>query len=135
MSDPINHAIFREQIATALAGGLGVAEQTAFDEHAAACATCAAELAAAREAEQRMIAMFAGARPVAGFEDRVIQRLRSGAGSGGMSAPWHRPDWLRPSWVHPAVCRAVTGVAAAILLGGFGYVATQVIEREQGAAD
>ncbi|MEO6436193.1 MAG: zf-HC2 domain-containing protein, partial [Tepidisphaeraceae bacterium] len=122
MSTPIDHATFREQIAAALAGGLSAAELAAFDAHAAACEPCAAEHAAAREAEARMTALFAGAAPVAGFEDRVIQRLRLGR---------ERRNWMQPNWVHPAVRKAVTGVAAAVLLGGFGFVATQVIEKEQ----
>ncbi len=117
----IDHATFREQIAAALASGLSSAEQSAFDAHAAACNTCAAELNAARESEDRMTALFAPARPIPGFEDRIIHRLR-------LSARRRRFSF-RPNWhIHPAVTKAVTGVAAAIVLAGFGYVATQMMD-------
>src|SRR5262249_17454644 len=119
-SNPIDHATFREQIAAALAGGLTTEEQSAFDAHAAACEACAAELKLARDEEERMTALFASPRPMAGFEDRIIQRLRLGRES--------RLNW-RPNWrIHPAVGKAVAGVAAAIVLAGAGYTVTRMLD-------
>src|SRR5437764_1356394 len=98
--EKIDHATFREQIAAALAGGLSAAEQTAFEAHAAECAACSAELKSAREAEDRMTALFASAGPIAGMEDRIIQSLRL---RGGTTFAW-RQNWR----IHPAVSKAVT---------------------------
>src|SRR5882757_6390620 len=119
--EQLDHALFREQIAAALAGGLSAAEQSAFDAHAATCEACAAELAANRKAEEQMTMLFATAQPVSGFEDRVIQRLRL-SGS--------QQDLFKFPTIDPAVQKAVTGVAAAVVLAGFGYVATQVVSHQ-----
>lgn len=116
--EQLDHAQFREQIAAALAGGLSAAERSAFDAHAATCEACAAELAANRKAEEQMTMWFATAQPVAGFEDRVIQRLRF---AGSRRLPFRLPT------IHPAIQKAATGVAVAVVLAGFGYVATQVV--------
>src|SRR5439155_10563829 len=96
--------------------------QSAFDAHAAQCAACAEELRDTRQAEQRMTALFAGAMPVAGMEDRVIRRLRLSAG---------QRHWLPTIRLNPALSKATAGVAAAIVLAGMGYAVTQVIDNEQ----
>src|SRR5688572_2423947 len=121
--DPNNHAAFRESIATALAGGLSGAEQTAFDTHRAGCADCAAEFECARQSEDRMTALFAAALPAVGFEDRVVQRLRRESAS--PSRTFRLP---RLNWIHPAVRHAATGVAAAIVLAGVGYAVSGILE-------
>ena len=121
----IDHATFREQIAAALAGGLSAAERSAFDAHAAACSACADELRKTREAEERMTALFAGAMPVPGMEDRVIGRLRVG-GSRRRRMP-SLPS-LPSMRIHPALAKATGAVAAAIVLGAIGYSVSQVLD-------
>src|SRR2546421_12921535 len=111
------HVWFREQIAIALAGGLDAAERVRFEAHAASCAACAAELAAARDAEHRMTDLFAP--PVAGLEDRIIDRLRNTAS--------RRPRIV----IHPAVRNAAIGIAATIMLAASGYVVTNAVEQGQ----
>lgn len=121
-NNQLDHAAFREQIAAALADGLTAAERSAFDTHAQSCDPCRAELEAMRQSEERMNAMFASAHPVAGLEDRIIQRLRTGAPS-----PWlRRGSSIR---IHPAIRKVATGLAAAIVLGGFGYLATELVDK------
>src|SRR5215203_4432134 len=56
--------------------------------------------------------VFAAARPEGGLEDRVIAQFRDRAGRQAMV-------------LHPVVRRAAVGVAAAILLGGVGFVVTR----------
>jgi autotransporter-associated beta strand protein len=126
----LDHATFREQIATALAGGLSAAERSAFDAHASACVECAEELRRAREAEDRMTALFAGAMPVPGMEDRVIGRLR--LGGSGRARRWLSP--LPSIRLHPALAKASGAVAAAIVLGAIGYSVSQSLDSDQPAA-
>ena len=61
------------------------------------------------------------ALPRAGLEARVIESLR----------------FARDRWpvmrLHPAVRQAAIGVAAVLMLAGFGYVADQRIEGEAGS--
>ena len=64
--------------------------------------------------------LFATARPADGLEDRLVGAFRRGAA-------W-RPSRLRIGF-HPAIRRAAIGVAAALMLGGFGYVATQAVSN------
>src|SRR5689334_13781738 len=101
--ESIDHATFREQIAAALAGGLSAAERSAFDAHAAACGACADELRRTREAEDRMTALFAGAMPVPGMEDRVIGRLRL---SGSKRSWTPSMPSMPPIRLHPALAKA-----------------------------
>jgi autotransporter-associated beta strand protein len=128
--DGNEHAWFRERIAAALAGGLTQDERRRFEAHAEACAECAAERRAARELEQHMGELFA-VPAVAGVEDRIIGSLRAAA--------WRRhaprlPLRLPRPVVHPAVRKAVAGVAAAIVLAGFGYVVSQQLGESPFAA-
>lgn len=103
-----DHAWTREQMATVLVEGLSAEEQSRFDAHLAACATCAAEFAEMKQREADLVALFADAKPSPGFEDRLIRSLRE----------------TKPprTWIHPMVRRAATGVAAALLLASAGYV-------------
>ena len=120
MTPPTDHPRFLQQIEVYLAGGLSDDDRAAMDAHAADCPACAAALAAARETDRAMQRFFAAARPDAGFEDRVIGRLR------GEPRRRKLPRAL-PS-VHPLVRRAATGVAAAVLLGGVGYAAHRALD-------
>lgn len=119
MNESQEHIWFREQIAAALAGGLGAADQVRFDAHAAECAACAAELKASRELEEHMSTLFA--LPAAGLEDRIIGSLREAATPSA---------WTSPMRIHPQVRKAATAVAAVIVLGGFGYVVNDRVLQE-----
>lgn len=54
--------------------------------------------------------------PTANFEQNLIDNLRAATRS--------------RVWLHPAVRRAAVGVAAVIVLGGFGYIASNAMDRE-----
>lgn len=117
------HAWFDEQTAAYLAGGLAGEERRRFEAHAETCGDCGRKLAEASAADERLRRMFDEVQPSAGFEDAIIHRIRAGAAP---AKSWR----LRPQ-LHPAVRRAATGVAAAILLGGFGYVGTSLLENHR----
>lgn len=109
-----DHSDFREHLAAYIAGGLDAAERVAFELHAAACAACAALLGDAVAHDASLRELFASARPPADFEDRLVDRIRA----------------VRPPrrMLHPMAWRAASGVAAALMLGGFGYVANDAIQ-------
>src|SRR5262245_56726247 len=108
------HEWFQDRIADALAGGLPADERQRFETHRAGCADCAREFDALAETEKTMTQLFASAIPTAGFEDRLIAGLRG------------RAPRLR---INPFVRRAAIAAAAAIVLGGFGWVANHQMER------
>jgi hypothetical protein len=106
-----------DQIEAYLAGGLPPDERVAFEAHAAACAACGAALAEARGREQRLNELFESVRPPAGFEHRMVQKLRLA----------HAP---RRHLIHPMVGRAATGIAAAVLLAATGWVVSSELQHE-----
>src|SRR5437868_3565599 len=110
----IEHGWFRERIAAYLAGGLPDDERAAFDAHRAACAECAREFQSIEQTEKQMTQLFSAIAPGANFEDQLLGRLR-------LSAPRLR--------INPIVRRSAIAAAAAIVLGGFGYVANRQMER------
>jgi len=111
-----DHAWFHDQLPTAISGGLEGEEQARFDTHAAQCAICAEAMRTLRDQDNRLRLLFSDAQPSPGFEDRIIRTLRTSS----------RPhSHLR---IPPAVRLAVTGVAAAVVLGAFGYVVNQTIQ-------
>src|SRR3954464_11138947 len=116
MDRVFDHPDFREHVDAYLVGALEADERAAFEAHAAACSVCASALAETSAQDASLRELFAGAGPRAGFEDRLVERLRWPA----------RPT--AAVLLHPMVRRAATGVAAAVLLAGFGYVATQSIQ-------
>src|SRR6476469_10275586 len=116
MNYDTDHARFRDDIGAYLAGGLTAAERRAFEAHAADCADCAAALAAATAEDADLQALFDAARPGEGLEDRLVTGFRD-------EGLRNRMRLRLP--LHPAIRRAAAGVAAALLLGGFGYVATR----------
>src|ERR1051326_2310845 len=73
----------------------------------------------AMQTDAQLANLFRDAVPDGGFEDRMIDRLRL-----------TRAHRLR-IYIHPAVRKAALGVAAAVLLGGFGYVATNAVQNMQ----
>src|SRR5579859_3574541 len=109
-SQPDNH--IEEDIPVYLTGGLTPDQRRAFESHIAACPQCAAALEEAKTLETQMTAMFAGARPTEGFEDRIIQKFRKRGTRAG-----------RPL-IHPMVRKVASAVAAAVVLGGAGVVVT-----------
>ena len=113
MNRAYDHPEFRDNVEAYLVGGLTADERGAFEAHAAACAACAAALSEGAAEDAALRELFAAARPPADMEDRIVDRLQSA----------RRP---RPM-LHPMVRRAATGVAAALMLGGFGHVATQAL--------
>ncbi|HEY7424591.1 MAG TPA: DUF4349 domain-containing protein [Gemmataceae bacterium] len=111
MSD---HTWVLENIAAYLADGLEPAERERLEAHTAECATCTAALNAARDMDVTLTTLFVPARPSAVLEDRVIQALRT-----------RPPDTWRlpvPGWLALAV-------AALLLIGFTGAVASQIIVR------
>src|SRR5947207_3037614 len=70
------HAWIQEHLATYIADGLDAAEAERLEEHVASCTQCALALDEARNADRSLTALFAGALPDAGLEDRLIHRLR-----------------------------------------------------------
>src|SRR5687767_10960636 len=108
----MTHDEFHNLTTPYLAGALSDEEVAGFEAHAASCPPCAALLERARMADREMDALFAAARPDDALEDRVIGRLRAARRSPSIA-------------VHPMVRRAAVGVAAAILLGGAGFIVTQ----------
>lgn len=113
-NDPNSHVT--GLIETSLAGGLNDQERIAFQDHVRDCASCAAALSAAQEFDGSIASLLSDARPDPGLEDRMVGAIRHSA----------RSRSTRPT--HPMVRRAAIGIAATILLGGFGYLASNAIE-------
>src|SRR6184192_4433655 len=111
------HGEFIERIAAYLSGGLEGAERSRFEDHRDTCASCAAELQHAQDADAMLASLFANSRPEGGFEDRIVRELRA----------IHRPMSLP----HPMVLKVASGVAAAILLGAVGFAGNYLIENNK----
>jgi len=122
MSDvkSFGHGEFIERIAAYLSGGLEGAERSVFEDHRDACAACAAELQRAQEADAMLTGIFADAHPGGGFEDRIVNGLRTIRGPMSL-----------PSLPNPMVLKVASGVAAAILLGTVGYVGNHLIQNNK----
>jgi hypothetical protein len=116
-SNSFGHGEFIERIAAYLSGGLEGVERSAFEDHRDGCASCAAELERAQEADAMLAGMFADARPTGGFEDRIVNELRTSP--------------RRLVLPHPMVLKVASGVAAAILLGAVGFVGNHLIQSNQ----
>ncbi len=101
------HTWFQENLASYNADGLSIEERERFDRHRVACSACAQLLADARGFDEAMDKLFAPIRPAHGFENRVIDNLRS--------AKSRRKVWSRGM-------RFVAGVAALIVLGVLGSI-------------
>jgi hypothetical protein len=132
MNYDTHHARFRDDIGAFLAGGLSDADRRAFEDHAAHCPECAAALAAAAAQDADLQGLFAVARPGEALEERMVRRfrdetVRDGAGRNETLRERFRLGLRLPA--HPAIRRAAVGVAAALLLGGFGYAATQAVSN------
>ena len=113
----LDHQTFRSQIDAYVAGALDSAEAAAVDAHAAGCPDCAAALADAEKQDALLRDTFAGAQPRPDLEEHLVTRLRL------------RAEPQKRMWIHPAVRRAAVGVAAVVMLGGFGLVVTSAVER------
>jgi Domain of unknown function (DUF4349) len=101
------HTWFQENLASYSADGLSVEERERFERHRVACSACAQLLADARAFDESMDKLFSPIRPALGFENRVIDNLRS--------ARSRRKVWSRGM-------RFVAGIAALILLGILGSI-------------
>ncbi len=109
MTTPIDpHAWFHKHLDAFIADELLSEEKTALTAHAAICAACNSALLEARQADQSIRTLFSPITPTADFEEKLIMNLQH------LSAP--------RSFIHPSVIRAATGVAAVIVLGGFGLI-------------
>src|SRR4051794_35840982 len=108
-----DHEWFTHRIAAYLAGGLADEERARFQTHRADCASCAREFETCEQTEKTMTQLFATVAPGFDFEERVLGRLR-------LSASHWRPNAL--------VRRAAIAAAAAIVLGGFGYLADRQMQ-------
>jgi len=100
------HVWVLENIATYRAGGLDPIERGCLEEHIAACRACADALEEAGQLDQSLEAVFADIRPDPALEDRMVQALRI------------QP--VRAIWYKPVSMRALSGVAAIVLLGVLG---------------
>jgi hypothetical protein len=110
------HNWFDDHAAAFVMGGLTADERERIESHARDCTMCAARLAGLAQTDQTMNHLFASLRPSAGFEQAIIDRL-------------NRPMRLAAAKVNPFVRRAAVAAAAAIVLGGFGYVASDKINN------
>ena len=110
-----NEHIF-EQIEAYLSDGLSPEERLTLETHAATCAACAQALADARQIDGQMRELFAETMPQTGFEDQIIDKLRLSRSP-------------RRRFIHPMVLRSATGVAAAIVLAGTGFLVTESVAR------
>jgi hypothetical protein len=105
------HTWFQENLAAYGAGGLTSEEQERFQRHRTACGSCAKMLADFQGFDAAMDALFTEVRPVAGWEDQVLDRMRA--------APrWRGRLWSR--WMRVAV-----SAAALLFLGATGAVCHQ----------
>ena len=102
------HDWFAEHTAAYVMNGLTDEERDRFEQHAATCDACAAELAKVKQLDQHMNALFATVSPKFGFDEAIIRRLS-------------RPNAM--------VRNAAIAAAAAIMLGGFGYVASELVNN------
>jgi hypothetical protein len=110
MSD---HAWFLENIASHLAGGLDPAEAERFNQHAAACESCARALEEARDLDRTIDGLFADARPRPELEDRMVRAVRARG--------------RRSSFTWPA--RLSAAAAAVLVLGVVGAAGSRLIDE------
>jgi autotransporter-associated beta strand protein len=106
-----------EQIDAYVAGGLAGAERLAFESHLRDCDACRVAVDAARADDRSLRDLFAGARPAAGFEDRLIRAVRATD-----AQPRRRLRLPLP------VRRAAAVAAAVMLVGSVGFVGQSIIQ-------
>src|SRR5687767_9493524 len=121
MAVNMEHDEARRLLAIYVARGLEGAELSALEAHVASCDVCAAELRELTQLDQEMDMIFAGARPEANLEDRIVR----GLWTSGQSLKF--PVLPRSLRVHPAVWKVAMGVAATLVLGTVGYVGNDLI--------
>lgn len=115
MSD---HVWVQERAAAYLAGGLDAQEAERLEAHARDCPACGTVLADARRLDGGLSALFAGAHPDAGLEDRTVARLRTPASP----AAW-------PSF-NPRAKKWAVALAAMLLLGVVGALAEAIASKD-----
>jgi hypothetical protein len=78
------HRPFVEMMPAYVMDGLEAEERAALEAHLAICAACRQTLADITGADRTLAGLFSGVTPNVGFEDRVIDAVREGAGGGGV---------------------------------------------------
>lgn len=101
------HAFVQENLAGYVLDGLSAAERERFERHVHGCGECNLLVAEQREFDESLDKMFAGVRPAAGFENRVIAVLRS------------EPLRRRIAWTKSL--RWIGSAAAVLFLAVVGY--------------
>ncbi len=107
MSD---HAWVEQNLDAYVLGGMSADERETIAHHLAGCAECERAVEEARQVEKRLDDLLAEARPDAGLEDRVIQRLR------------------RSTRSRAGVFRFVAAAAAVLVFGIVGAVTQAMLD-------
>jgi hypothetical protein len=109
------HTWFQDNLAGYCAGGLSTEERERFDRHRIACAACARTLTNSQRFNETMDNLFAGVRPDAGWENRVIETLH-------VAPRWRGMRWSK--WKHLAA-----GMAALVALGTLGALLNSSVSK------
>src|SRR5262245_49296273 len=112
MSD---HAFIHENLAGYVADGLTAEERERFERHIHGCGDCHRLVEAERAFDESLGKLFASARPAAGFENRVLTRLRA------------EPMKRRIAWTK--TWRWIGSAAAVLMLGVVGFGMQYVMEK------
>src|SRR5262245_55155472 len=112
MSD---HAFIHENLAGYVADGLTAEERERFERHIHGCGDCHRLVEAERAFDESLGKLFASARPAAGFENRVLTRLRA------------EPMKRRIAWTK--TWRWIGSAAAVLMLGVVGFGMQHVMEK------
>src|SRR5947209_19380991 len=108
------HAWFREHLEAFCAGGLSTEDRGKLQAHAAVCAACEVALNEVKQADAALRDLFAFVAPPADYEDALVANLS--------------PRLAERRLIHPTLWRAMTGIAAVIILGGFGLIGSRVLQ-------
>src|SRR5262245_400810 len=112
MSD---HAFIHENLAGYVADGLTAEERERFERHIHGCGDCHRLVEAERAFDESLGKLFASARPAAGFENRVLTRLRA------------EPMKRRIAWTK--TWRWIGSAAAVLMLGVVGFGMQHVMDK------
>src|SRR6266849_3558414 len=104
MSD---HNWVLENLESYSAGGLNAEERERLEAHLPECASCSQALQEIRASDQQLHRLFAPIRPQPGFEDRMINSLRTASAKNGFRLPMI--GWIGAS----AAAAVVVGVVGA----------------------
>jgi hypothetical protein len=116
------HAWTIENLAAHVAGGLEAHERERLERHVAECADCGRALDAARNADDRLLSLFATVRPGPTLEDRMIRTFR------------REQQPMRRQFTPRISPRAVLAAAAVALIAVGGAAITLLVDQEPFAA-